>query len=248
MANSSTYGRNFIIITDAPQEGREARRAHVRRTVMLNYHERKRQKIQHMRGGDAPASPSCAETDRTKRVGLEGRSNCLYEESHSLETKLVEHIAPSVRPMDRCPAAEHLLQPKIWADSTQNRAITMVTRFFCGQIKKMTQDICCVSFIHHQVVRVNAQADEMRNPLMVCGDILRDHHSGRGVWEQISQAQENIYRSVRSMINYLFSNVSHSAIVYDVWSMAAFICSPGTDFIYLVTSESWSEFFGVPQR
>lgn len=172
---------DFINITGAPNLGRDARRTHVRRTVMTNYHKRR--------------------LEREKYPFSKCETNRSLISTQATQLRPSNQIPPFIkaRPGNAPsfpPQACGLLHPKPWIDLDHARTSHIITRFLQGQVTKVIQNICCVSFIHHRVFQAQ---DQPHDPLFICRELFRIHYDPATsqprdtLWDEISKAQESIY-------------------------------------------------------
>lgn len=206
MAYTGGVDPNFIVITHAPDEGREKRRRFIRHRVMLNYHAQQERRKGLKRRQKHSKGVS---------VTLSLPKNAREPSMSPVVTTSSESSTPLVSSIVRPPVSIHLLQPKTWTDAGHQQTSKAILRFLCGQVQKSVQNLSSVVFVHNRINQKTAKGCR-ENPLVACQSLLRannnseDLHSS-SLWEEIYAVQENIYTSVSRCATMLCStNIRHS--------------------------------------
>ncbi|KAI1627838.1 hypothetical protein EDD37DRAFT_606624 [Exophiala viscosa] len=178
----STLGKqecDFINVTGEPDKGRDARRLHVRRTVMTNYHKRKCQKKTLWPREDN------TETSQVTTQAARPTSAC------QLNTSSTDPIRGDIS----LAVASSSFQLKTNTSPMHSRTCPIIIRFLSGQVIKAVRTLHYVSFIHHNMPEAY---DRLDDPLMACREVLCSHYSSKTphlptLWHKVSIAQEHIY-------------------------------------------------------
>lgn len=175
---TATLESSFINVTGSPADGRDARRIHVRSTVMSNYHRRKARKKQDMTI----------------------QRSAVHEAPSALPIRVAPAlitVQPAVLP---APERQELFQPRSFSNPDHAHTSRIIVRFLCGQVNKAIQDFSCVSFIHQGCGETASQCAS-DNPLMLCRDLLRQHYDPAtlhrpALWQRIDVMQQDVYARV----------------------------------------------------
>ena len=172
----------FINLTDNPSQGRESRRTQVRRTVMRDYHQRRKRR----------KNPSPDE------VALSLPSTSV--------SRVIPNFPVSMPSLARLePQSTTLLQPKTWASPQQAQISRLIIQYLGGLTQKAGQDMSCVAFVHRgfkDMVRVPGYG---KTPLEICGEVLHSFEHDTyasaadryfALWTRVHHHQEEIYLQV----------------------------------------------------
>ncbi|KIW15868.1 hypothetical protein PV08_05918 [Exophiala spinifera] len=204
MTSPAIRERNFINITGEPNAGRHARRIHVRRTVMKNYHRQRRQKKK-LPSKQGPAASSLGSEQATQSSS-----------PYSSNLSLLDGRSPNEVVLD--PAASSLFRAKAHDNPIHAQISTSIIRFLCGLVVKARQSICHVGFIHHAALEAESPSNHF---LATCRDILSSHHdstapspSSPALWERVHVAQEDIYVTCAQMNNWQLLSAAQAITLY----------------------------------
>lgn len=215
----------FINLTDNPGDGRDKRRNFVRRTVMLDYHYRRRKQHSCKNSQEQVLRPRTRkQSSTTEEIPTEyATSNSHPPSLHIEESEIVEarkdsrdaDIESNTTPPFLCPLeprSAQLFQPKQRTDPHLALISRLIRRFLLGQTVKAAWDISHVTFVHR---RFRDEVDfGCDNPLNRCIQLLRrvfgggegstsssvavtDNTQHAGLWEMVHEEQERIYAQVR---------------------------------------------------
>ncbi len=174
----------FINLTDNPSQGRESRRKHVRRTVMRDYHQRRKRR----------KNPSPDE------VALIPPRTSVSRVFPTLPVPM-----PSLARLE--PQSTTLLRPKTWTSPQQAQISRLIIQYLGGLTQKAGQDMSCVAFVHRgfkDMVRVHGHS---KTPLEICGEVLHSFENDTyasaadryfALWTRVHRHQEEIYLQVLS--------------------------------------------------
>lgn len=193
MSTLATQDCDFINITGEPNQGRDARRIHVRRTVMTNYHKRKcRKKNIGPREGHTEVLPV------STQAAPQSTSICRSDASST--------DSPSIRGDISLSVASSSFVLKTNSSPTHTRTCPIIVRFLSGQVVKAVRSFRHVSFIHHHVLEAPRYGGKLNDSLVACSEILCSHYNSTvpdlpTLWHRISIAQEHIYGTVGLLTN-----------------------------------------------
>ncbi|KIV83850.1 hypothetical protein PV11_05839 [Exophiala sideris] len=202
MSASANQHCDFINISGEPNEGRHARRIHVRRTVMTNHHKRKRQKksLESRKGHTqvlqvptqaAPLTPAC-------------RSEASSFDPQSIRGDISLSVASSS------------FRLKTNSSPMHTRTCPIIIRFLSGQVIKAVRSLRYVSFIHRHVLGAHGQSNDN---LMACSEILCTHYNSSSpnlpmLWHEVSVAQEHIYRTCANLNKWQLLSAAQAITLY----------------------------------
>lgn len=176
----------FINLTDNPGDGRDKRRNFVRRTVMRDYHQRRKKhhacrdsQGQALRPRTRKQSSTAEEKSRTKSAPSNSHPPSLQPpepergEAATQDSRDVK-ICVDATPQSRCPLeprSAQLFQPKPWASPQLALISRLIRRYLLGQPVKAAWDVSHVAFVHR---RFRDEVDfGCDNPLNRCVRLLR---------------------------------------------------------------------------
>ena len=194
--------RPFINVTGSPAVGRDARRIHIRSTVMSNYHKRRAQKKKHTKlRNSLPLGTFDSSSQRAAKPSPRHATSVLPDSTTSSVQVTSDTAVSLPAPPLAAASPSGLFSPKNFDNPDHTHMSRIMVRFLCGQVKKAVQGLSHVSFVHRKIVET--EAGQSQNPLVVCRDVLRSDYDANtlhspALWEKIDAAQEDTYLQVRS--------------------------------------------------
>jgi hypothetical protein len=159
----------FVNMTDDPDEGREARRVFVRRSVMLDYHHRRRKPIRpEANVGAAPVAVACERHDASAATSTTDEDSFQEQTNSQALPKFDDRKIP--QSLESYTAK--LFTARFWPDSQHSRLSKLVQSFMVGQVFRAARDVSGVNFIHNTFSR-HISLEDPTNPLSRCIYILR---------------------------------------------------------------------------
>ncbi|KAH8888047.1 hypothetical protein GQ53DRAFT_265514 [Thozetella sp. PMI_491] len=191
----------FINVTENPAQSREARRNEVRRTVMRNYHRRRKRE-----GKPRLASASSQPTVPAPTCGADTNPVAFSMPLASLE-----------------PRSATLFQPKKWSKPHHAQIGRLIIHYLCGQTWRAGHDLSQVAFVHQYVKNGPLILGMNSNPLKVCGDVLRSFEhatlatpggSHDDLWIRIHHHQEQLYSQCESLGQWELLSAAQALCLY----------------------------------
>ncbi|KAH6898079.1 hypothetical protein B0T10DRAFT_543111 [Thelonectria olida] len=206
--------RTFINVYDDPAEGRDARRTRVRSAVMSDYHKRRKRS---RRGHQVCHDQSSTQVPNLPESEQGGQEPLAPTIPNELCNRLHD---PSPSPLltQLEPRSVALFQQKTWGSCENARTSTFLIRFLCGQTRKATQDMSCVSFIHRQLKNADTQVEQRPNSLKICEENLRNFEnramSAVTFWERVHKEQHRIYAEHQEFSKWELLSASQAVMLY----------------------------------